>query len=93
MKLNVYRQAERFAVLTKKMMELGKTERVSKCLMQADLLLVAGNPQVKNAISNVFLISLSNFLETHYEVGRKMIQLFPEHLRLEYNRQIYSSAL
>lgn len=89
----MYRQAERFAALTKRMMELGKTERIAKCLMRADLLLVSGNQQVKNAISNVFLISLSNFLETHYESGRKMIQSFPEHLRSEYNRQVYSSAL
>ena len=90
---NVYAQTARFAKLTLQFMAQGKTERMLKCLSVADSLLVSGSRPVKNAIAGVFLVSLSNFLETHYGRGREIIRQFPQHLRAEYDKQVYASAL
>ena len=90
---SIYKQTARFAEVTLQFIRQGKTDRMAKCLSVADRLLVSGSPSVKNAMSNVFLIYLSNFLETHYEQGRQIIQLFPKNLRAEYDKQVYASAL
>lgn len=89
---NIYRQTARFARLTLRCIVQENTPRLIKCLTVADRLLATGSRPVKNAVANVFLISLSNFLETRYGQGRKIIQMFPGHLRAEYNKQVYASA-
>lgn len=89
---NIYRQAARFAKLTLRCIVQENTPRLVKYLGVADRLLATGSRPVKNAVANVFLVALSNFLETRYEQGRKIIRLFPEHLRAEYNKQVYASA-
>lgn len=89
---NIYRQTARFAKLTVRCIAQENKSRIVKCLAVADRLLASGSRPVKNAMANVFLISLSNFLETHYEQGRQIIQLFPKNLRAEYDRQVCASA-
>jgi len=84
-KSGVYKQMQKFADLTITMVLKGNMTRAKKCLDAADSLLVNGNYQTRNAISNVYLYSVSAVLELHHY---NLQQLFPRHLQAEYVRQI-----
>ncbi len=80
----IYAKADRFAELTKKLIIEGKIVRARKCFDVAAKLFETGNYETKNAISNVFLFSISDFIEWH----RCSIQnMFPKSLREEYLKQ------
>ncbi len=83
----VYKQAERLAEITQAFIISGNINRAKKCLAVADKLLQNGSKETKNAISNVYVFSVSTFMELR---RCSISNLFPQHLKLEYNKQINS---
>ena len=81
----IYRKAERFAEITKKAIISGNISRAKKCLAIAEQLFETGSSETKNAISNVYVFSVSSFMELrHCTVSN----LFPKVLKAEYIKQI-----
>lgn len=63
---NVYKQAQRFANLTKELIVSGNIRRNKNCLHMAEYLFVIGTNEMKNAIVNVYVFSVTNFMELHH---------------------------
>lgn len=87
---SIYKQAERFAELTQKMLVSGNIPRVKKCLALAEKLFKSGNAETRNVISGVYVHSVSSFMEFR---GCRIAGLFPQVLQAEYVKQINTSGL
>ena len=88
--INIYKQAERFADLTKALIITGNISRAKKCFAVAEQLFETGSNETKNAISNVFLFSVSCFMELH---KCNIRDLFPKSLQAEYTKQVCTSGI
>lgn len=88
--ITIYNQAERFAEITKAAIISGNIVRAKKCLALAERLLATGSYETKNAISNVYVFSVSTFMELHHCT---ISNLFPKKLKAEYLKQINSSGV
>ena len=73
----IYKQTERFAEITKTLIITGNISRAKKCLSIAEQLFENGSAETKNAISNIFVFSVSCFMEMHHCNIRN---LFPKSL-------------
>ncbi|MFL9829756.1 hypothetical protein ABS764_02735 [Flavobacterium sp. ST-87] len=87
---NIYKQAERFAEITKSAIVSGNIVRAKKCLALAEKLFATGSSETKNAISNVYVFSVSTFMELRH---CNISNLFPQSLKAEYLKQINSSGV
>jgi hypothetical protein len=81
----IYIQAERFAEVTKKAIVSGNILRAKKCLDKAEELFETGTNETKNVISNVYVYSVSTFMELR---NCSISNLFPQNLKTEYLKQI-----
>lgn len=81
---NMYRDCQRFADLTKTFIIQGNIRRARKCLAIAEDIFLKGNREIKNIISNVYVFSVSSFMEMHH---CNIKQLFPDTLKAEYKQQ------
>ena len=88
--ISVYRQTERFADLTKRLIITGNIPRVKKCLALAEKLLKTGSVETKSLISGPYLHAVSTFMEFR---GCRIAGLFPQSLQAEYVKQINASGL
>ncbi len=86
----VYNQAERLAEITKHSIIRGNIVRAKKILLFAERLLISGNSETKQTISNVYVRSISLFLEAR---NCSIANLFPTALRREYVRQINTCGI
>ncbi len=86
----IYKQAERFAEITKTAIITGNISRAKKCLALAEQLLITGSNETKIAISNVYLFSVSSFMELRH---CSISNLFPKSLKAEYIKQINTSGV
>lgn len=86
----VYKQAERFAEITKSAIISGNINRAKKFLSLAERLLVEGSSETKSVISNVYVYSVSSFLELRH---CNISNLFPASLKAEYNKQVNASGV
>ena len=86
---NIYKQAQRCADLTKTLIMSGNIQRAKRCLQKAELIFNHGTAEVKNAITNVYVFSVSTFMELHH---CNIKNLFPDSLRTEYLKQINNSS-
>lgn len=87
---NPYRQAQRFADLTKRLLLTGQQARALRCLRIAEALFRKGDARIRNAIANVYVYSVTPVMEMqHRHVG----QLLPANLRREYYHQITASGI
>ena len=84
------KKMERFAEVTINSLKLGKMVRAKRCLELANDVFQKGNSEVKNAISNVYLCSVSHYLELNHFT---MKQLLPIELHKEYVKQINTSGV
>ena len=82
---SLYRQMQRFADVTKTLIMHGNIARAKKCLAVAENLLETGSIEMKNAVSNVFVYSVSSFMELH---KCNIKNLFPKSLDMEYRKQV-----
>lgn len=88
--VSIYTKMQRLTNVTKNLIISGKLQRAKKCLKIAEFLFKYGNTEIKNAISNVFVFSITSFLEIkHLEVGK----ILPQNLLKEYQQQINSSGI
>jgi hypothetical protein len=83
-------KAARFAEITKELIRKGNIPRVKKCLAAAEQLLASGSAETKNAISNIYVFSVSTFMELH---NCSIANLFPRTLRREYIAQVNASGV
>lgn len=86
----IYKQAERFAEITNKAIISGNISRAKKLLAIAENLLETGSNETKNVISNVYVYSVSSFMELRH---CSISNLFPKALRAEYIKQIYATSV
>lgn len=86
----IYKQAERFAEITKKSIISGNIVRAKKCLALAERLFISGSIETKNAISNVYVFSVSSFMEMRH---CNISHLFPQSLKAEYIKQVNTSGV
>jgi hypothetical protein len=86
----IYKQAERFAEITKTAIISGNINRAKKCLALAERLFATGSYDTKNAISNVYVYSVSTFMELR---NCSISNLFPKSLKEEYLKQINATAV
>lgn len=89
-KPNIYKQAQNFADVTKTLIAKGNINRTKKCLQIAEEIFVNGTSEVKNAISNIYLYSVSSFMEIH---NCNIKGLLPASLQKEYIKQVNASGL
>lgn len=82
---SIHKQAGRFAELTKTLIARGNIIRAKKMLAFADRLLATGSSETRNAISNVYVFSVSTFMEAR---NCNISNLFPSSLKAEYIRQV-----
>jgi hypothetical protein len=87
---SIYKQAERFAEITKKSIISGNIVRAKKCLALAERLFINGSNETKNAISNVYIFSVSSFMEMRH---CNISHLFPQTLKAEYIKQVNTSGV
>lgn len=87
---SIYNQTQRLAEITKKAIVSGNIVRAKKCLAVAEHLFTTGNSETKNAISNVYVFSVSTFMELRH---CSISNLFPQSLKAEYIKQINTSGV
>jgi hypothetical protein len=88
--LSIQSRAQKFADITKALIINGNIRRAKKCLLVAEKLMQAGNNETKNAIANVYVFSVSTFMEMH---NCSIANLFPASLRSEYLKQVNTSGV
>lgn len=86
----IYKQADRFAEITKSAIISGNIVRVKKCLALAERLFATGSYETKSAIANVYVFSVSTFMELRH---CSISNLFPQSLKAEYLKQINASGV
>ncbi|WP_100433661.1 hypothetical protein [Flavobacterium sp. 1] len=86
----IYEKAERFAEITKTAIITGNINRAKKCLGLAEQLFESGSSETKNAITNVYIFSVSSFMELRH---CSISNLFPKSLKAEYIKQINTSGV
>lgn len=88
--LSIHAKAQKFADITKELIITGNISRAKKCLEVAEKLLLTGTAETKGVISNVYVFSVSSFMEIHH---CSIANLFPASLRQEYIKQINTSGI
>ncbi len=89
-KQNIYKQAQRFAEITQSCLKNGNIQRAKHYMKIAGNLFTYGNKEVQNAITNVYLHSVSIFMEiNHYNIGA----FLPSNLQIEYYKQTNTSGI
>lgn len=83
-------KAAQFAEITKNFIKSGHILRAKRCLDMAELLFTTGSNETKNAIGNVYVNSVSTFMEIH---NCTVSKLFPPTLKREYIAQINASGV
>lgn len=87
---NVYAQMQRFAELTKDLIRRGNIPRAMNCMRTAESIYRKGTADIRNAVVNVYVFSISAFLEIHHaSIG----DFLPEALQEAYYKQVNASAL
>lgn len=83
-------KAVQFAEITKSLIRKGNITRAKNCLNVAEQLMITGNTETKNVISNIYIYSVSTFMEIH---NCSIANLFPKSLREEYLKQVNASGV
>ena len=89
LKTNLYKQAHRFADTTKKLVVAGHFKLARRCFQEAEMIFNNGSSEVKNAISNCYVFSVSTFMELHQF---NIKELLPPSLLREYYKQVNASG-
>ena len=76
---------QRFAEVTKSLIRQGNIERTKYCMKKAEDLFNGGSLEIKNAVVNIYIFSVSSFMEIHH---CNIKNLFPASLHNEYYKQV-----
>ena len=88
--INLIKKMEHLAEVTISSLKSGKMVRAKKCFALAEDVFKKGNAEIKNAISNVYLTSVSHYMELN---RLALSQLLPAELHKEYIKQINTSGV
>ena len=88
-----YKSIQAYANVTLVLCEQENFKKLDRYLKVALKLFKEGNENVRNGIVNVFLYTVSHFLDTHREHKRCMHAYMPAELQMEYSRQHYASGI
>ncbi len=89
-KPNIYKQAQHFANVTKQLIQSGHIKLAERCLQEAENNYKNGTSEVKNAIANIYVFSVSSFMELH---RCNIKDMFPPNLQIEYYKQVSTSSI
>ena len=78
---NILRIFNCFTNYTKKCAEKGNINKLKKCFKIADKFLKQGNNIVKSALENIFIFSVSSFIEIVSPVQEQVKKILPEKLK------------
>ena len=81
---------QRFADITKTLIMQGNINRTKHCLQIAEEIFNKGTGEIRNAVSNVYLFSVSSFMEINHINVRPLL---PMNLEKEYVHQINASGI
>lgn len=84
---------QRLEVKTLKAILNGQQNNVLQLFKKVEQLFVDGGNYSKTIISNSYILPLTRLLEMNYSWGREYLMLFPEQLKREYYKQVYSTAI
>lgn len=88
-----YQSVQAFAHATLALCEQNNFKKLDRYLKVALKLFQEGNDTVRNGVVNVYLHTLSYFLDTHRMHKRWMENYMPAELQQEYVRQHYASGV
>jgi hypothetical protein len=87
---DVYVQAQRLAEVTKKLIQHGHIKLARRCLQEVENIFRYGNAEIRNVISNIYVYSVSSFMELH---SYRINELLPQNLQKEYYKQVNASGI
>ncbi|MBK9222807.1 MAG: hypothetical protein IPO16_11915 [Saprospiraceae bacterium] len=87
---NIYKQVQRLADVTNWLIQKGNIKKARRYLQITEDIFNKGTSEVKNAISNIYVFSVSSFMEIQHCM---FTNLFPESLHSEYQKQIHASGI
>ncbi|AWG26119.1 DUF7674 family protein [Flavobacterium kingsejongi] len=87
---SLIRKMERLANITICSLRSGKLASAKRSLLLAEDLLQRGNLEMKNAITNIYLYTVSGYLELHHYPVSKLL---PVTLHSEYVKQVNGSGV
>jgi len=85
---NINKIIDRFAGYTIDLIKKGNLPAIKNCFSAADQMLADGSNEVKQAIENVYVFSISIFFDMAHAVSKQVKELLPEHLMEEYHKQV-----
>jgi hypothetical protein len=89
-KISFYKQAQRLADSTKVLISSGNLKQAKYLMQVVEYIFINGNKETQNAISNVYVYSLSVFMEQKNCI---INELLPKNLKSEYYKQINTLGL
>lgn len=92
--LNIFKTIQCLANYTRQKVTQHDFTLVKKCFAIAEDVYMAGDRQVKNAIENIFVFSLSSILNLGSNEEKRALQaLIPLHLHSAYVKQVLKSGI
>ncbi|MBK6611382.1 MAG: hypothetical protein IPI59_12170 [Sphingobacteriales bacterium] len=88
--MSFYKQAQRLADSTKVLISSGNLKQAKYLMQVVEYIFINGNKETQNAISNVYVYSLSVFMEQKNCI---INELLPKNLKSEYYKQINTLGL
>ena len=89
---NLTKVIDGFAGYTIDLIKTGNLSAIKDCFNTAEQMLTEGSSEVKNAIENVYVFSISIFFDIAHAVSKQVKELLPVHLMEEYRKQISCSC-
>jgi hypothetical protein len=91
---SIYVSVQRLADITKKSILHRNFKRAERCFGIADRLMRTGSAQVKNAVENVFVYSVTIWLDSiiRRDDRDRVLRLMPASLKAEYVHQINTTG-
>lgn len=89
----LYQAMQNFADASLHLSEVGKTKKFEEYLKVGLKLFNEGNENVKNAIINVYLFTISHALDKQAQLVKFVQRVFPKELMREYNKFHYASGV
>jgi hypothetical protein len=87
---NIYIEMQSIANITKALLSEGNTDRAKRYMLLVEELFINGSTEVKNGVTNVFLFSVTSFMELSQLNIRTLL---PKQLEIEYDHQINAAGV
>lgn len=89
---SLYKTIDCFSAYTKELIRQGNLPLVKNCFTTAEYLLEEGTANVKSAIENLYVFSVTSFLDITGAVSKQVKELLPAHIHAEYKKQVGHSC-